>query len=349
MNRWFFATLTSTALLIGSNLWWLSRVLLPLRRLSQRTANLAKGQFAAVQEPCGGVDEIALLQRSVASMAGHVRRAQTEGSSYHNALTNGQEAERTRIARELHDDTVQSLIAIAQSIELASKWIGNEPERAANTLKLARAQAVETVDNLRRLIGNLRPPALEELGLVPALRMLAQDIGGLSVDVSVEGPSRRLSEGEELTLFRAAQEALRNAQKHSGARRASVDVCYEPDSVRLIVRENGRGFDTPSDFNLLAEAGHFGLAGLSERVSSLGGTFHISSTAGGGTTVRVELPIRTGEQPSESVRDPVCGALIQPQQAYGSTLHQGQRYYFCCPVCQGAFEQNPEAYLQPER
>ncbi len=347
MNDWFDVSFIAIVLLVTSNLWLLFRVLRPLQRLAAQATDLSKGHFTAFQQPCGGIGEIGVLQRSMASMAGHVRRAQQEAHAYRNAQTNGQEAERARIAHELHDDAVQSLIAIAQSIELASNWIEKDRGRAITTLILARTQAVETIENLRRMIANLRPPALEELGLVPALQMLTKDVSAVSIEVKTEGVARRLEEAQELTLFRCVQEAIRNAQKHSRATQILVEVSYQPTGVRLSVTDNGIGFQIPEHLDCLAEEEHYGLLGIYERVHSLNGTVCITSASGQGTKMSIYLPLAVSNQPSETVRDPVCGALIHPQQAYGSVVHQRQRYYFCCPVCQGAFQRSAEIYLIP--
>lgn len=345
MTLWFPLSMIIIVALAASTLWLLYRVLYPLRRLSAQTANLAKGDVTAFQDTCGGIPDIDILSHSLASMARHVGRAQQEGQLYRNALTNGQEAERARIGRELHDETVQSLIAIAQSIDFATTWIENEPERARSTLKLARTHAVETVDNVRRMIANLRPPALEELGLVPALKMLADDVDDLSVVIHVEGQERRLEEAHELTLFRSAQEAIRNAQRHSQATQITITVCYQPDEVTLTIADDGVGFLMPERLDVLAKDGHYGMVGIAERVQSLEGTFKINSAPKNGVQLRITLPLNASDQPTETVRDPVCTAVIKPQQAYGSVVYEGERYYFCCPVCQGAFQRQPDAYV----
>jgi signal transduction histidine kinase/YHS domain-containing protein len=348
MNLWIPLSLIVIAALVASNLWLIYRVLYPIRRLAAQTANLARGEVSAFQETCGGIKEIGILSHSMASMARHVGRAQEQDLTYRNALTNGQEAERARIARELHDDTVQSLIAIAQSIDLATAWLEKEPARALSTLKLARTHAVETVENLRRTIANLRPPALEELGLVPALRMLAENSEGFSVVVHVEGPERRLQEAQELALFRSAQEAVRNAQKHSQAQQVTINVCYQPTDVTLTIVDNGVGFPMPERLEALAEAGHYGMVGIAERAQSLDGDFKIKSAPKQGTQLHITIPVSSSNQPLETVRDPVCGAIIKPQQAYGSLVYEGERLYFCCPVCQGAFQRGPETYIEPK-
>jgi signal transduction histidine kinase/YHS domain-containing protein len=347
LNEWLPVGITILALLLASNIWLIYRVLNPLHRLAAQTTDVAQGNLLAFTHPCGGIAEIGILRRTMASMAGHVRRTQEDERAYRYALTDGQEAERARIAHELHDDTVQSLVAIAQSIDLASSWIQKDPERAVGMLKMARTQAVEAVEELRRLIADLRPPALEELGLVPALHMLAESESTPSTDVEVTGNERRLDQARELTLFRAAQEAIRNAQRHGHAKKIGLRLDYEAEEARLTVSDDGLGFQVPDCVDCLAKEGHFGLVGIHERVQHLGGKVKILSQPKQGTELIVTLPLSAVGQPTERVRDPVCGALIAPQQAYGSVEHQGQRYYFCCPVCQGAFQSNPEMYLIP--
>lgn len=345
MNGWLHVALTGVIVLAATNFWLVFRVLRPLRRLALQAGDVSKGNLTAFQQDCGGIPEIGILRRTMASMAGHVLRAQEEGTAYRHALTDGQEAERARIAHELHDDTVQALVAIAQSIDLASNWVEKDPARAAVMLKTARTQAVETVEGLRRLIANLRPPALEELGLIPALTMLAENEDDTAITIKATGEQRRLHETYELTLFRAVQEAVHNAQRHGAAHHIAIQVDYKTNEVRLAVHDDGKGFQLPEDVDFLTKQGHFGLIGIRERVHHLNGDVHISSKPGQGTELRVTLPLASAEQPNEAVRDPVCGAVIQPQKAHGSVKYQDETYYFCCPVCQGAFQTNPELYL----
>ncbi|MBC7869774.1 MAG: YHS domain-containing protein [Chitinophagaceae bacterium] len=342
MDDFFYLCGLMVALLVVSNLWVYWRVLLPLRKLAAQATALTGGDLTVFQSPCGGIGEIDQLRRAMAGMVGHIRRTQQQTSVYRDALTNGQEAERARIAHELHDDTTQALIAIAQSLDLAGQWIGTERPQAAEMLKGARIQAVEAVGNLRRLIADLRPPALEELGLVPALRML--NLPDIVIDVEVEGQQRRLDEHEELALFRVAQEAVRNSARHGLVHQIDMQVAYLKDRTRLVVTDDGKGFDL-ARMDTLAAEGHYGLLGIQERIQHLNGTVAVRTAPKQGTRIQVEIPLKTDFQPSDVVRDPVCSAIIQPQQAYGSTVYEGERYYFCCPVCQGAFQRDPQLYL----
>jgi signal transduction histidine kinase/YHS domain-containing protein len=331
--------------LLAGYIWVYRRLMLPLRQLASRAKQLSSGDFTALEQKYGGVPEIDTIRGAMNAMVGHVRRAQAQERTYIEALTNGQEAERARIARELHDDTVQSLIAIAQSLEIAQGFL--EADTPANAmLKTARGQAIQTVDNLRRLIANLRPPILAELGLLPALQVLSEGTTATEVSIESSGNVRRLDETKELVLFRVAQEAVWNAIRHGQAQHISIHVMFHADHIHILIRDNGLGFEVPDCLDNLSADGHYGLVGMSERIQILEGTFEINSQVGKRTWIEISIPLVENLQPSDVVRDPVCSALIQPQTAYSSLEYQGQRFYFCCPVCEGAFQTNPDVYLQ---
>jgi signal transduction histidine kinase/YHS domain-containing protein len=332
-------------LLVGSHIWFYQRVLHPLKRLAGQAEQLTAGELDSFDKDCGGVDEIRQLQRAMAGMVGHLRRDQDHIRAYTDTLTDSLEHERKRIARELHDDTVQSVIAVIQSIDLTKNWLESDPERAKQMMNMAREQATEIVTSLRELIGGLRPPALEELGLVSAVEMLVAKSEQVTVTFSVSGAVRRLEEAHELTLFRIVQEGLNNTVKHGEASRLTIQLTYGADDVELRLSDDGRGFVPPQDLRQFTAKRHYGLLGVQERVTALDGTFEIISGIGQGTVLLVRLPLDGSHQPDHLVRDPVCSGLIEPQKAYGSSLYQGETYYFCCPVCQGAFQKEPERYV----
>jgi signal transduction histidine kinase/YHS domain-containing protein len=328
----------------AGNLWFYWRVWRPLRQLAASAKQLSSGDFTALERCSSGVYEIDAIRAAMNAMVGHVRRAQDQERTYIDALTNGQEAERARIARELHDDTTQSLVAIAQSLDIIRNMV--EPEaKIAPLLRTARGQAVDTVNNLRQLIANLRPPILAELGLIPALNVLAESSKNIQISVKTVGAVRRLSESQELVLFRSAQEALWNAQRHGQAKRGAIQVTFGADNTSLSIEDDGIGFKPPVAWDILSTRGHYGLVGIRERVQHLEGTIEIVSRPGAGTRVDIHLPITESLQPEGAIRDPVCSAVIEPHQAYASVTHNGTHYYFCCPVCQGAFQADPELYL----
>ena len=332
--------------LLGGLGWGYYRVIIPLRRLSKQAEALTEGHLEALERPCGGIEAIDTLRRSMSGMVGHVRRAQEEHHAYTHALTHAQEAERARIARELHDDTIQSLIAVAQRIDMSHHWLDSAPEQASTTLQTTRQQVVEVINGLRNLIADLRPPALAELGLIPALQMQADKVPGLAVKIVAQGTAHRLGEAQDLTLFRCAQEALNNARAHGQATTATITVDYECHDLTMRIQDNGRGFVAPEHLRDLAARGHYGLLGIQERAESLNGSLTIDSAPGRGATLTIRIPQNCAVQPDHTVQDPVCSAYIEPQQAYGSVEYGGHQYFFCCPVCQGAFQKNPTMYLQ---
>jgi signal transduction histidine kinase/YHS domain-containing protein len=341
---WEFCCLAG-ALFLASNLWFYIRVLRPIQKLSHQASLLSQGEFNSFDRQCGGISEIRELRRAMSGMVGHVRRAQEQSRAYAEQLADGQENERKRVARELHDDAVQSTIAITQGIDMAKNWLKTDPDRAIQMLQLVREQGVEIVNSLRNLIGDLRPPALEELGLIPALAMQITMMPSAKIKLSTHGEARRLEEAQELTLFRATQEALRNITRHTQAKHIHVDVDYQSQGVSLQIQDDGCGFNPPQQLGDLAFQHHYGLLGVQERVISLDGRFKIDSQIGKGTTLHIYLPTVAHNQPGDRVCDPVCSALIEPHQAYASVLYEDETHYFCCPVCQGAFQKDPVLYL----
>jgi signal transduction histidine kinase/YHS domain-containing protein len=325
------------------------RVLRPLRRLSLAARQLAQGQSEVLDDDVGGLAEIEVLRRAIAAMAGHLQRAQVGGFAYAGAIAEAQERERERLAHELHDDTVQSLIAMAQDAERIARLIPRDAERAAVLSQELRARAVAQADAVRSIIAGLRPPALEELGLVPALRMLLDGPQQPQVSLHVEGPLRRLDLERELALFRVAQEALANARRHAQAQQIRLTLSYQPDGVALRIVDDGRGFELPPALGDLAEAGHFGLLGMRERLARHGGSLDLRASPGQGITLEAWLPRPALLGEDGLVRDPVCGAVLSPEQAYSRVEHGGQLFYFCCPVCQGAFGKEPQRYLREEQ
>ena len=149
------------------------------------------------------------------------------------------------------------------------------------------------MQGVRRLSQDLRPAALDRLGLLSALEWLASDVSeysGIEIKVNVLGNERRLPEEVELVLFRITQEALRNVWRHSQATRAKITVEFDESKTRVTVSDNGKGFKLPQTIGDLARDGKLGLAGMQERARLLGGSLTVQSKPGRGSTITVELP-----------------------------------------------------------
>ncbi|MDI7276029.1 MAG: histidine kinase [Anaerolineae bacterium] len=262
----------------------------PLQELGRRARRMAWGDFSAVDEPVGGVREIAHLQNALRQAADQVRGYQAAMRHYVAAVTRAQEEERKRLARELHDDTVQSLIVLGQQLERMDKGGFHDTEACRQQLGLVRQGIRDLVHGVRRLIGDLRPSYLDDLGLVPALEMLVKALpAGYQAEFVAAGEERRLPPDLELAVFRIVQEALRNVEQHAQARHVRVHLGFDERGVRVVVEDDGVGFTVPASPDDLARQGHFGLLGMRERAMLFGGWLALTSQPGHGTRVEAHL------------------------------------------------------------
>ena len=272
---------------------WLT-IVRPLQRLAKAADQVSWGDYSAISRPVGGVQEVRDLHQSLAQMVERIQGYQAGMQDYLGAVTQGQEAERARLAHELHDGPVQDLIALGQQAEMAQHLLDQgQTARARALLDRTRQAEVASVENLRRVIGDLRPVYLEDLGLVPALRMLVAQAGGRTdarVKLEEAGAEQRYDPDIELASYRIVQEALSNAIQHAQARTIGVSVANRIDGLTLSVDDDGMGFTLPAKANALTSGGHFGLVGMRERAARMGGSLEIETAAGQGTRVTARLP-----------------------------------------------------------
>jgi signal transduction histidine kinase len=250
--------------------------------------------------PSFSAEDERLLVAFAASAATAVATAQSVASERQRQRLAAAEAERQRWARELHDDTLQSLSALRIGLSTAAR--SDRPEALREAFRQGIEQLEEGITNLRALITDLRPAALDELGAQAAVEALAERAArhGIAIDVSIDlvyertqGQSRdgeealaRHTPELETAIYRIVQEALTNATKHGDARRAVVEIHEDEGTVHVLVRDDGVGFD-PS-----ADTSGFGVLGMRERVELLDGTLEIDSSPGAGATVRATLPVQ---------------------------------------------------------
>jgi signal transduction histidine kinase len=211
---------------------------------------------------------------------------------YARRITQAQENERKRIARELHDDTIQSLIALTRHMEALTTSDETLPEAAAARIRLLQLETGDMIRRVRRFSQDLRPSILDDLGLLPALEELTASLNedGLRTEFHLKGEGRRLSSEVELTLFRIAQEALNNVRKHAKATNAVTLVTMSDSYVKLTVQDDGRGFKPPTLTDHPGSTSGLGLIGMHERTRLLGGTLVVDSAPGHGTCVIVNVP-----------------------------------------------------------
>lgn len=269
------------------------QVIQPLQALAEKTVQLARGDYKALQEPVGGIEEIKHLQAVLSYTAEDLHSAREALRDYIGAITDGVEKERRALARELHDDTLQALIALNQRFHLALAAADTDEERAS--LEELQQMAEKTIANLRRMVRGLRPIYLEDLGLTAALEMLAIEMPeseNRRVHFTLKGEPRRLSPEVELTLYRMAQEALSNAERHAQASNITLELEFQDGEVCMTVLDDGAGFDLPEMSDEFARQGHFGLLGLTERAEIIGARLVVKARPGQGTRVQVTVPIQ---------------------------------------------------------
>ncbi|MDO8671600.1 MAG: histidine kinase [Dehalococcoidia bacterium] len=221
------------------------------------------------------------------------QRQRREGiRSYATEMLRAQEEERRRLAQELHDETVQELVQLARQIDMVETLDRALPPDVLNGLSEARAMVQDIVGHLRNFARSLRPYVLDDLGLVPALRRLTSELADRSdcaATLEVLGSERRQRNDMELGLFRIAQEALRNVERHANARHAVVTLSYLEQGLLLVVEDDGCGFTLPPTTNDLAINGKLGVLGMEERTRSIGGLLTLGSAPGRGTRLSVTV------------------------------------------------------------
>ncbi|HEY94038.1 MAG TPA: PAS domain S-box protein [Dehalococcoidia bacterium] len=220
------------------------------------------------------------------------KRMQDNLQFYLQEATEAQEEERKRISRELHDETIQELVVLSQKLDMLSVESKTMSEGDRQRLEKLQQDTGNIMKGVRRLSQDLRPAALDRLGLIPALEWLLADTeeySGLKTSITVTGEKRRLPERTELVLFRIAQEAIRNTWRHSKASRVDLKIVFTNDKVSISVNDDGKGFVPPKSMGDLAKDGKLGLAGMHERARLIGGKLSVRSEPGKGTKIIVEI------------------------------------------------------------
>ncbi|MDI3312061.1 MAG: sensor histidine kinase [Thermoanaerobacterium sp.] len=203
-------------------------------------------------------------------------------------IIEAQEDERKRIAREIHDGPAQSMANVILKAELCEKLINKDVEKAKDELKNLKDIAHLSLKEVRKIIYDLRPSVLDDLGLIPAVSKYINDFTndtGINVDFITLSEHKRLKPEIEITCFRVIQEALTNIRKHSKARNAVIRLEFGDRFISIIIKDNGIGFEKTSQDN------KFGLLGMRERVQILNGKFEINSSPNEGTQIYISIPL----------------------------------------------------------
>ena len=214
---------------------------------------------------------------------------------YVRKITQAQEEERKRIARDLHDDTTQALIVLSRRLEAlaTSREAALLPPAVLERIEELQRITDSVTKGVRRFSRDLRPSILDDLGLLPTLESLIGDLAqeeSMESSLEVTGEPRRLSAEAELTLFRIAQEALTNVRKHARASKVAVMLQFSDGDVEMIIEDDGQGFTPPARSGDLASTGKLGLMGMQERARLLEGTLTVHAQPGQGTRVVANVP-----------------------------------------------------------
>lgn len=269
------------ALVLTLNIVLLRRQFAPLERLvsTMEEIDLSKPGVRA-EKPAGATEDVAELIDSFNSM---IERLEVERLGKVQATVDAQETERARVARDLHDEANQALTAVILRLQAAAQ---DAPPDLAAEINEAKELAGQAMEELLQVVRRLRPTTLD-LGLRGALSAQVsefEDRTGIKTTFEFQGDhSHRLGDERELAIYRVVQEALSNTVQHADASRVEVALSVA-DTVVLIVRDNGKGFD-PSE-----PTGRFGVTGMRERAMMVNGLLEIESSPGAGTTLRMEMP-----------------------------------------------------------
>ena len=215
----------------------------------------------------------------------HLRKIAETKTVFSKQLIESQEAERKRLASELHDGLGQNLVVIKNRAMLGIKR-GDDPEKVLKELNNISESATQALDEVREITNNLRPQLLDRLGLTKAINaMLKKVLGVIEINSEIDSIDKIFNENEEISIYRIVQESLNNVIKHSNATIAVVKIKRTENNVLIMIEDNGKGFAVE---NVRSNHG-LGLVGLKERSQSLNGEFIIDSKIGAGTKIRVEI------------------------------------------------------------
>jgi two-component system, NarL family, sensor histidine kinase UhpB len=284
--------LAGLAISMGVNYGILRLAFRPMFALQATLDRVRRGDFSARAPEVAGDPDIARVIEIANLMLDRLAEHRQAVASQ---VIRAMEEERKRIARELHDETSQSLTTIMVNLDVIEKQLADPGEELAGRVRLTKEIAQRTLDETRRLMFDLRPSVLDDLGLVPALRWFVNQRvvpRGLQVEFQASGLDQRLPDELETALFRIIQEAVTNTVKHAKAKRVSITLQREPGAIHAVVQDDGHGFHPVHVVSKSDKDRGLGLFGMQERAALVGGTVHIDSGPGRGTTVSVSVPDR---------------------------------------------------------
>ncbi len=281
-----------------------------LRQLRSRL----EAQLAHFQKTVQGAERLAMrissmlnfLSSSLSDVVSQMEAA-SKNKFLSAAIIRAQEEERLRVSREIHDGPAQDIANVLFETSICERLMNVDKDEAKESLQTLRRHLKECLSDIRQVIFNLRPMALDDLGLVAAAAQFVHQLherGLVSVAMTVEGIEAPLDAHVKAALFRIIQESLSNIAHHAEAKSASLRMLYTDAAVSILIEDNGKGFDAESVMEQSASGeGHFGLLGMRERAMIIGAQFVVTSKPGQGTRVHVRFPLKPENAPQESSKE----------------------------------------------
>jgi two-component system sensor histidine kinase DegS len=261
---------------------------------AQQRLIVMRSQLEKLQSEQGHLDRYLKMLRNVQqAMAGGQGENGSAGSqklATAEMMIQAQESERQRLSRQIHDGPAQTLSNFILQTEIAMRLFDVDPNKAREELSNLKMAASTAFQQVRDFIFDLRPMMLDDLGLVPTIKRYTEafrEKSSIDVDVSLTGSERRFESYLEVMIFRSMQELLNNASSHSQATQIKVQLDIGPESVRLVVEDNGRGFDPDTD----TQDSGLGIQLIKDRAEMLGGVFEVESVIGEGARITLTLPV----------------------------------------------------------
>ncbi len=278
-----------------------------IRRLTTASQRITDGDLSSPVATLGK-DEIGMLAQTFDNMRAKLKVSHEELEQlYQDArhteeirrellrdLLSLQEEERKRIARELHDETSQAVTSISANLEAAISMLPTNVRKAKAILRKTQNQSINILEEINRLIYELRPAVLDDLGLVPAVRWLSEinlEKAGVLVNFKTAGRMKRLGIKLETVLFRVIQEVVHNIARHADAKNVNISMNIKKTAIKIHIKDDGRGFDVTEAMITKDSPRGLGLLGMKERVELVGGRLDIKSHSGGGTEINIEIPL----------------------------------------------------------
>ncbi len=296
-NLWLillFATLgISLSLLV--NYWIVTATLRPVHDLSEMVDRVQAGPVKQRERLPEDIDpNLSRLAAAINLMLDRLDERSTQMHALTEHAINAQEEERRRIARQLHDETAQSLSTLIINLERLEHIIPPDHPDVQTRLVAARELAIETLKDLRQTAYDLRPTMLDDLGLVPAIRWYARsrlEEAGVQVRFGELDDTARIPPQLETTLYRIAQEAISNVVRHADATSVTINLKRENSHICLQIEDNGCGFEVAHPAQRNGRVQQLGLLGIRERAELVGGTITVTSHIAQGTRLEVSLPL----------------------------------------------------------